>query len=681
MTAPLLSATAILMIRTLFLWAALPAAVTVAGANAQTVTSADSHARTGNDTSIFAPLLIPPRPSARHLATGAPGPKYWQNRADYDLSATLDTVTGSVRGSMVLRYTNHSPDTLRVMWFHTEQNEYRRPRTGGDSASVYGDVIDRFSEVIDGTPTPVQFEDRHERLMRVTLPKPLAPGETATFQVAWHFIVPPHSFSMGREGSQYQIGQWYPRPNVYDDVTGWPRGGGTFNAEFGDFTLSATVPSNYIVAAGGQLDNAADVLTAANLAHLTQANKSDTTVHIVTAAELKDGSAYRKHDGMVTWKFHGKNMRDMAWSASPDYLWDATSWKGISAQAFYRLPTAETWRDVAEMARMSVQEYSERWFPYPYPQITVAEGPVPGGQEWPTITFVGTFPDQYVTYKIVTHEIGHSWLPMLTGGNGEAHPWMHEGINTFISSTFSEARRYPDNGDQAARADQYIREIEEHIAQGTDFAIDDYWNDLPSEQYGAYDKPAGILQILRRDVMGPALFDKGLRLYIRRWAYKHATPQDFFRTMNDAAGRPLDWFWREWFFEAPGFDQGIDSVSQAAQGSGSATRVRVVYGNHARRHAHPHTDHARRRDDPRLCLSRRVVAREPGTICGDIQLSPAREEDRARSGSAHRGYEPEEQRVAGVVRRIRSLHRRTHCPERSCAVTHCFSRLLSSRSA
>jgi hypothetical protein len=481
---------------------------------------------------------------------------------------------------MLLRYTNNSPKKLDYLWFDTEQNDYRKRGPGADSANAYGDVIDRFIEVVDGTSKHVQLEDRHEGKTKVILPVPLKPGQTVTFQVAWHFIVPPHSFEMGRQGSLYQIAQWYPRPNVYDDVTGWSKGAGTVYAEFGDYKLSVTVPSDYIVVSGGKLDNPTDVLTTAEFTRLTQANKSDTTIHIVTASELTDGSAHLKHDGMVTWKFHAKNIRAMVWSASPEYLWDATSWKGISAQAFYRPSKAKTWWEVADMARMSIQEYSERWFQYPYQQISVAEGPVGGGQEYPAITFVGTFRDNYVTYTIVTHEVGHSWLPMIAGGNGAKHPWMHEGINTFIS-TFSEGRRYPEKGDQTARADKDRQEIEERIAQHKDFVMDDDWDHLPAEEYLAYDKPAGVLQMLRRDVMGPQLFDKGLRLYIQRWAYKHATPQDFFRTMDNVAGRPLQWFWREWFLETAGFDQGVDSVSQTAQGLQGNTQVRVVYGNHA----------------------------------------------------------------------------------------------------
>jgi hypothetical protein len=382
---------------------------------------------------------------------------------------------------------------------------------------------------------------------------------------------------MGREGSLYQIGQWYPRPAVFDYVNGWSKAGATFYAEFGDLTLDVTVPADYIVAAGGSLDNPAEILTPAALARLNVSHRSDTAVHVITADELTNGTALRTHDGMVTWKFHLNNARDIVWSASPEYLWDATSWKGIAAQAFYRPKATSTWNNAADMVRMSLEEYAERWLPYPYPQLTVAEGPVPGGQEWPTIAFVGIFRDTNVTYRIITHEMGHTWFPMITGGDGQAHPWLHEGINTFIN-TFSEARRYPARGDQSVWAAKDIREIESRMIQHTDVAMDTPWSQS-DVNYSAYDRTAGVLQMLRAEIMGPERFDAGLKTYLRRWAYKHATAMDFFRTMNEAAGRNLDWFWREWFVDTTRCDQAIDSVHVTA--SGNTTHVTVTYGNRA----------------------------------------------------------------------------------------------------
>jgi hypothetical protein len=565
-------------LRTSLFWTALSAASSVTAAGAQMASPAAGVSV--SDTSIFAPLQLPPAPSSIRLANGAPGPKYWQNRADYDLSATLDTTTGTVQGTMVLRYTNHSPNTLDVLWIQTEQNTFRAhpPGTAGD----FGDIIDRFAEVVNGTPTPVQLED-HETETKVTLPAPLKPGSTTTFQVAWHFIVPVTENRMGRHGSLYQIAQWYPRLNVYDDVKGWNTepylGSGEFFLEYGDFTLNVTVPANYILAATGTLDNPKEVLTSTEIARLARAATADTVVHVITDAELKSGAAHLKSDGMVTWKLHAKNVRDVSWAVSPDFQWDATHWKGVLAQAFYPVTASVSWDEAADMVRTSLQEYSEHWFPYPYPQASVVQGPITG-MEYPMISWIPFFPKKPRLYYSITHEVGHNWFPMIVGSNERVHAWMDEGINQFIN-TFSESRRYPEIGDQATRAGQYISGMEQAIAQNSDAKIETP-ADSADGSYGyiAYSKPAGVLQLLRRDVMGPEVFDKGVQLYVRRWAYKHPTPEDFFRTMNDVAGRRLDWFWREWFLETPGFDQAVDSVSQTTQGND--TRVTVVYGNHGR---------------------------------------------------------------------------------------------------
>jgi hypothetical protein len=527
------------------------------------------------DSSVFAPLNLPPAPSGTRLANGAPGPKYWQNRADYDLQATIDTATGTLRGTMTMRYTNNSPDALPFLWFQTEQNAFRSDSTGGD-------IIDQWTETIDGKPTPVQLED-HKSVTKVTLPRPLRPGQTATFQVTWHFHIPKNGAGrMGHTGSLYQIAQWYPRVNVYDDVKGWNiepyLGNGEFFLEYGDYTLAVTVPSNYIVAATGTLDNPQDVLTPAQISRLAQAAHSDTAVRIVTASELEDGSAHLKHDGMVTWKFSAKNVRDAVFATSSEYQWDATSWSGILAQSYYRPAAAQVWSEVADMGRMSIQEFSERWYRYPYPQVSVAEGPIGGGMEYPMISFDGVF-DPVSEYMVVTHEVGHEWFPMVVGSNERVDAWMDEGVNSFIDF-FSEARRHPENGDQTARGDHARAVVQQRVRQHKDFVMSVYSDTAPDYQYVAYDKPAGVLQVLRRNIMGPETFDKALRLYIQRWAYKHPTPQDFFRTMDDVAGKDLSWFWREWFYEVPGFDQSIDSVTQTT--AGGKTNVTVVYGNRAR---------------------------------------------------------------------------------------------------
>ena len=506
--------------------------------------------------SVFAPLTLGPAPSRTRLANGAPGPKYWQNRADYAITATLDTAANVVRGSMTLRYTNNSPDPLPFLWLQTENRK---------------EEIKRFDQVLGGKTVPLTYGhptgDVFE--LQVTLTEPLKPGQTATLHADWDFPVK----GSQREGTLFEITQWYPRLNVYDDVKGWNTEsyatGAEYFLEYGDYSMELTLPAGYVVAATGTLDNPKDVLTPTEISRLAVAARADTVVRVVTAAELQSGTARPTQSGTLTWKFHSRNTRDMVWAAAPDYQWDATSWHGVLAQAYYRPSAAETWSDAADQARMSIQEYSERWYPYPYPQISAVEGPE-RGMEYPMLSMVDRNPDQPKLYGVITHEIGHNWFPMIVGSNERMHTWMDEGFNNFINS-FSEARRYPQNGDQNARIKAKPTAWDQAVLEnGTVIG-----NTLPQ-----YRKTAQVLQVLRRDVMGPELFDKGFKTYIRNWAYKHPTPMDFFRTMTTAYGHDLDWFWRECFLEAPHFDQTIDSVHQTVQGGDA--HVSVTYGNKGR---------------------------------------------------------------------------------------------------
>ncbi len=551
------------------------------------------------DTSIFAPLRLRD-PNLYRSASGAPGPRYWQNRADYALKATLDTASKSLKGELTLRYTNHSPDTLSFLWLQVEQNAFKRnslnsyvfPEEARFGARGFegGDMMDRLVQRLPGAPgkpgRAVPLESRaNGTVMKVDLAQPLAPGATATLEVAWHFEVPEHGADrMGRDGPLFELAQWYPRVAVYDDVHGWNfepyLGQGEFYLEYGDFTYDVTVPAGYIVAGTGMLTNAIEVLTPAQIARLAKAAKSDTPVAIVTAAELKDGSARPRASGMLTWKFRADNVRDVAWAASPEYQWDASSWHGILAQAYYRPAAAANWSDGADQARMSIEEYSTRWFPYPYPQISAVEGPI-SGMEYPMLAMEANGQDRPDLYNVITHEIGHNWFPMIVGSNERLYMWQDEGFNTFIN-TFSEAKRYPDRGDQMERAGRERMLIEQAMARHFDQPVDRPPDRIDPPMLGieAYYKPSVGLQLLRQEILGPEAFDDAFRLYIRRWAYKHPTPADFFRTMEDGSGRRLDWFWREWFEQNQRFDQALDSVAVAQEGD--TTTVTVVYGNHER---------------------------------------------------------------------------------------------------
>jgi hypothetical protein len=551
------------------------------------------------DTSIFAPLVLG-SPSAVRNGSGAPGPRYWQNRADYDLRATLDTAAKSVSGEMTLRYTNNSPDTLTFVWLQTEQNAFRpnslnsyifpqNSRFGGrDFPGGY--TFSKIEQVQAGAAgarprrTALTVRD-NETMTKLALAEPLAPGKTATIEIAYKFAVPEHGADrMGRDGALYEIAQWYPRVAVYDDVRGWNiepyLGQGEFYLDYGDYTLSLTVPAGYIVAATGGLENAKDVLPAAQIARLAEAAKSDKVVRIITADELKSGAARPTKSGMLTWKFRAKNVRDAVWAASPEYQWDASSYKGSLAMAYYRPSAADLWHEAADMSRMSIQEYSERWFQYPWPHISAIEGPI-SGMEYPMIAMENHSRTKEDLYNVVTHEIGHMWFPMIVGSNERAYMWQDEGFNTFIN-TFSEAKRYPEVGDQMKRALEERQSIEQLMKAQADQPIMVGPDRINPQLLGfqAYVKPSVGLQLLRQEILGPEAFDDAFRTYTARWAFKHPTPADFFRTMEDAGGRRLDWFWREFFVENMHFDQAMDTVM--TQQKGDTSVVTVAFANRAR---------------------------------------------------------------------------------------------------
>jgi hypothetical protein len=556
-----------------------------------------SYDRAGvGDTSIFAPLELR-APNEFRGGSGAPGPKYWQNHADYDIRASLDTTTKTLTGSLRLRYTNNSPDTLRFLWLQVEQNAFQDKSLNsyifpqdsrfGARGFAGGDVIERFDQVMGGANgRRVPLRKRvNGTVMKVDLAEPLAPGKAATFDVAWHFLIPEHGADrMGRDGALYELAQWYPRVNVYDDLRGWNTepylGQGEFYLEYGDYNVEITVPAGYIVASTGSLMNPTAVLTPTQISRLAAAVKSPTTVHIITLDELTTGTARPKKDGTLTWKYTAKNVRDVAWAGSPEYLWDASGWAGILAQAFYRPSAIEPWKDAADQTRMSLDEYSTRWFKYPWPQMSAVEGPI-SGMEYPMLVMEAKSDDKYDLYNVVTHEIGHNWFPMIVGSNERVHMWQDEGFNTFIN-TFSEGRRYPEKGDQMARAAGERQYVEERMQAGLDVPVDVMPDRIDPRLLGlaAYVKPSVGLQLLRQEIMGPAAFDEAFREYIRRWAYKHPTPTEFYRTMEDVGGKRLDWFWREWFKENVRFDQAVDSV--ATQQQGDTQVAMVVYGNRSR---------------------------------------------------------------------------------------------------
>jgi peptidase M1-like protein len=561
------------------------------------------------DTGIFSPVQLPP-PSDTRRADGAPGRAYWQQRVDYTIRGTLDTAAKRLSGTETIRYTNNSPDTLRFVWMQLDQNLFREGSTGSllfPSESRFGAAGFQGGFDIGGVsqcgaagqrgggaettkrkrgakpptnplpPCPsVRLRTRvDDTMMYVDLAIPIPPGGTTVFELVYGFAVPEHGADrMGRDGALYEMAQWYPRMAVYDDVHGWNTdqylGQGEFYLEYGNIAYEVTVPSGYIVAGTGVLQNPADVLTAAQRDRLAAALKSDTTIHIVTGPELASGAARPVQQGSLTWRFRADNVRDVAWAASPEYLWDASGWEGVLAQAYYRPSAVETWADAAKMSRYSIQEYSTRWFGYPYPQISAVEGPV-SGMEYPMVAMEAKGDDGPDLYNVLTHEIGHMWYPMVVGSDERRYAWMDEGFNTFIN-TFSEEGYWH-------RDDSAVRERERRLVIGIDqtptaqpimTAANRYKtsNNLLSL---AYVKPSIVLLNLRNKVLGPEVFDSAFREYTRRWAFKHPQPADFFRTIEEVSGRDLAWFWRGFFYTSAALDQAVESVKQDPDGSAQLT--------------------------------------------------------------------------------------------------------------
>ena len=568
----------------------------VAAAGAQTP-APDTQETLIVDTSIFAPLAQLPSPNEYRLPSGAPGPAYWQNRADYEIRAALDTGAHELRGELTLRYTNNSPTALTHIWLQVEQNAftdsslnaYIYPQDSRFGARGFegGDRIDRLDQLVGAGKSSrgkrVKLQTRvWDTMLYTQLAEPLLPGKTATFDIAWHFSIPEHGADrMGRDGSLYELAQWYPRMAVYDDVRGWNTdpyvGQGEFYLEYGDFTYQVTVPAGYIVAGTGTLINPRDVLTSDEIARLARASKSDSTIHIVSASDLAAGRGRPRTNGNLTWKFQARNVRDVAWAGAPDYNWDASSWKGTITNSYYRPSAVETWKDAADMARTSIMGYSTHWFRYPYPQISVVEGPI-SGMEYPMLAMEAKGNDKYDLYNVITHEVGHNWFPMIVGTNERIHFWQDEGINTFIN-TFSEAERYPEKGNQIQRAAEERSLIEQTQVHDVDVPVDIAADRIDPQRLGftEYVKPSVGLQLLRQEILGPEAFDAAFREYIRRWAYKHPTPADFYRTIDDVSGHRLDWFWREWFIEDAHFDQAVDTV--VTRNQGDTAYVAVGYGN------------------------------------------------------------------------------------------------------
>ena len=535
-----------------------------------------------SDTSRFRALDLP-TPNEYRTGSGRPGPKYWQQRVDYRIEATLDEKRNELRGEETIHYVNRSPETLPYLWLFVEQNICEPSgvtnQLNQPPLSFLGTSFDFSCQGFNSAPKLESLKiggrearrTRYGTTLRVDLDAPVAPGAFVDLHAVWHFTVPPQGAGrMGHDGRLYEMAQWFPRAAVFDDVAGWNHepyiGAGEFYLDYGEFDVTLHVPRTDLVAATGELQNAEQVLTATQRRRLALARRSDTTIAIVTAAEAGTPATRptsAASGDMATWRFTAKNVRDFAFAAGPGLRWDASGYKGILIEDLYR-PKADKWPEVNKIGREAIKYYSEQWFPYPWSHATTVEGPVEG-MEYPMLTFTPNSPTREDQQWVIAHEFGHQWFPMLVGSNERLYPWMDEGFNTFID--LGNAAKYfagTAYGDSIEVHPLHL--YAEHAKAGNEQPLITKPVEVRDLFWGGYQKPALMLQLLRTEVLGKERFDAAFREYIRAWAYKHPTPADFFRVMRDQSGMNLDWFWRDWVYTTARLDQAVDSVSRGSDG-------------------------------------------------------------------------------------------------------------------
>jgi hypothetical protein len=532
---------------------------------------------------VFSPLFYQQNGNQSRTAGGAPSAKYWQNRADYKLNVMLDTVKHRVTGSALITYTNNSPDGLPFLWLQVDQNVYREDSRGQATSAITGGrfanksytngaEIKSVAIVTNGKTEKANYVVTDTR-MQIRLKDSLkANGKKIDIKIEYAFDVPEYGTDrMGRlltkNGWIYEIAQWYPRMAVYDDISGWNTipymGASEFYLEYGNVDATITAPANLIIAASGDLVNPAEVLTPTTVSRLNAAKNSDKTVMVRTEADITSKTSYPQKANL-TWHFICKQTRDVAWAASKAFIWDAArinlpSGKKALAQSVYpaEVKGREAWGRSTEYVKASIELYSKQWFEYTYPVATNVAGIV-GGMEYPGIVFCGWKSQTGELWDVTDHEFGHNWFPMIVGSNERKYAWMDEGFNTFINKI--NARDF-NNGeyfakdDVQAKAPGIFNPYADAIMNTPDVIQPDYLGNA------AYEKPAMGLTILREQILGKERFDYAFRTYIKRWAFKHPTPWDFFHTMDNAAGEDLSWFWNEWFLSTMTHDQAVRAIN------------------------------------------------------------------------------------------------------------------------
>lgn len=631
-----------------------------------------------------------PTPTDYRNASGAPGYRYWQQKVDYDVKARLDEPKRMVSGTETIRYRNNSPDALPYLWLLLDQNNYKHDSISELTRTVSGDKISlgeirraKRMQEWEGGFTIVSVRDASGRelpfsitdsLMRVDLGQAVAPngGETS-LTIQWSFPMVENKVVGGRSGYEcftqagedgnciFEGAQWFPRLAVYSDYEGWHNkafiGAGEFTLEFGDYKVALTVPADHVVAATGVLQNPDTVLNAAQRQRLAQAKTATSPVYVVTPQEAVAAEKGHAKDEK-TWVFSASNVRDFGWASSRKFAWDAMGVKQdyadmplVMAMSYYPKEARPLWDAYSTKAiAHTIDVYGHFAFPYPYPVAQSVNGPV-GGMEYPMITFNGPRPvkdrktgqltyterAKYGLVGVVIHEIGHSWFPMIVNSDERQWTWMDEGLNTFLQF---QAEKLWDKDFPSRRGEP--KDIAEYMLSRDQVPLMTQSDSVLQFGANGYGKPATALVILRETVLGRKLFDRAFREYATRWRFKHPTPYDFFRTMEESSGVDLDWFWRGWFYSTDHVDIALDKVVRARIDSGdadaeAAERKRV-------RDAEPKSLTASRNTE------KTVVERDKAThdFYDSIDPLDATKADRRKAAKALADLTPEEREARAV---------------------------------
>lgn len=544
-----------------------------------------------NYNEAFGPFFYTQNGNAYRSASGQPGKDYWQNRADYKLTAHLNNDENKITGTEVLTYTNNSPDELAFIWMNLDQNLFKDdsrgtaiiPPTGSRNGSK-GQKFDgghQLSTVkllsINGRATSLDLKYLvNDTRMQIFLPENLkAGGASVKLEIDFSFVSPEYgSDRMGvlqtKNGKIFTIAQWYPRMCVYDDVSGWNTipytGPSEFYLEYGDFDVSITAPSSHIVVCSGELQNPDEVYTDEQVKRWKTASKSDETVMIRSAKEVNDGGSRPQGKKELTWNFKIKNARDVAWASSPAFIIDAAkmnlpSGKASIAISAYPVESAgaNAWSRSTEYVKKSIEYNSKKWYEYTYPSAINVAGNE-GGMEYPGIVFCGWKSTKDNLWGVTDHEFGHNWFPMVVGSNERLYGWMDEGLNTFLNTLTTENFN---NGEYSPKERTDMHKMANYLTNPLFEPIMVSPDNMKESHIGVlcYYKPQAGLTFLREQILGKERFDLALKTYIERWAFKHPTPADFFRTMENVTGEDLNWFWRGWFMNNWRADIAVSNVA------------------------------------------------------------------------------------------------------------------------